>query len=253
MLTVTAHVSFASVQADRARLLVSVRSLEEARAAVTGGADIVDIKEPAHGPLGRADTAVWESIAKTYTNHYMVTAAAGELVDYFDKPDAIHLLAKLNGRMALTKLGTSRLARRANWQQEFAHLREKLPCPARLVLVGYADDGTGSPAGDELITTTSSHGGQVVMLDTFDKRGPGLMELWNPEQLNQFISQARDANLWVALAGRLSLRQAVEASKIGANVVGVRGAVCDSGDRDALINASRVRDLSLALLNSTLI
>ena len=34
------------------RLLVSVRSAEEAAAAVMGGADIVDAKEPALGSLG---------------------------------------------------------------------------------------------------------------------------------------------------------------------------------------------------------
>ncbi|MFM7835691.1 MAG: (5-formylfuran-3-yl)methyl phosphate synthase, partial [Planctomycetaceae bacterium] len=35
------------------RLLVSVRSADEAVVAATGGADIIDIKEPRHGSLGR--------------------------------------------------------------------------------------------------------------------------------------------------------------------------------------------------------
>ena len=37
------------------RLLVSVRNASEARAAINGGADVIDIKEPDHGPLGMAD------------------------------------------------------------------------------------------------------------------------------------------------------------------------------------------------------
>ena len=36
------------------KLLVSVRSADEARAALAGGADLIDVKEPAHGPLGAA-------------------------------------------------------------------------------------------------------------------------------------------------------------------------------------------------------
>ena len=40
------------------RLLVSVRSAAEARTALAGGADVIDVKEPAHGSLGRASTEV---------------------------------------------------------------------------------------------------------------------------------------------------------------------------------------------------
>src|SRR5262249_6225382 len=47
------------------RLLVSVRDVREAEAALAGGADLIDIKEPAHGPLGRADDAVIEFIVQT--------------------------------------------------------------------------------------------------------------------------------------------------------------------------------------------
>ena len=35
-------------------LLVSVRNVEEALAALEGGASLIDVKEPSRGPLGRA-------------------------------------------------------------------------------------------------------------------------------------------------------------------------------------------------------
>src|SRR5690554_1200212 len=44
------------------RLLVSVRSPEEAEAALVGGADLIDVKEPAAGSLGRAADAVIEAV-----------------------------------------------------------------------------------------------------------------------------------------------------------------------------------------------
>ena len=40
------------------RLLVSVRSAAEAEAALTGGASVIDVKEPTRGALGRADDGV---------------------------------------------------------------------------------------------------------------------------------------------------------------------------------------------------
>ena len=36
------------------RLLVSVRSAAEAEEALAGGAALIDVKEPANGPLGKA-------------------------------------------------------------------------------------------------------------------------------------------------------------------------------------------------------
>ena len=41
--------------ADGMRLLVSVRSLDEAVEAISGGCDILDVKEPGRGSLGMAD------------------------------------------------------------------------------------------------------------------------------------------------------------------------------------------------------
>ena len=40
------------------KLLVSVRSAAEALTALEGGAALIDVKEPAHGSLGRADLQV---------------------------------------------------------------------------------------------------------------------------------------------------------------------------------------------------
>src|SRR5207237_10897019 len=43
----------AELKVTASGLLVSVRSATEAGAALEGGADLIDIKEPRHGPLGR--------------------------------------------------------------------------------------------------------------------------------------------------------------------------------------------------------
>src|SRR5271166_6814929 len=45
-----------------ARLLISVRSADEARTALAGGASIIDVKEPDHGSLGQAPWSVWRDV-----------------------------------------------------------------------------------------------------------------------------------------------------------------------------------------------
>jgi (5-formylfuran-3-yl)methyl phosphate synthase len=45
--------------------LASVRSAEEALLALAGDADIVDVKEPSSGALGRVDSVVLAGIVRT--------------------------------------------------------------------------------------------------------------------------------------------------------------------------------------------
>ncbi|MBV9124193.1 MAG: hypothetical protein JO112_12620, partial [Planctomycetes bacterium] len=62
-----------------AGLLVSVRSAVEAEAALAGGATLIDVKEPAHGSLGRALDAILEEVVACVGGQCPVSAALGEL------------------------------------------------------------------------------------------------------------------------------------------------------------------------------
>src|SRR5690242_18461623 len=61
------------------KLLVSVRSAAEAQAALTGGASLIDVKEPARGSLGRADAATLTDVLRMVAGRRPVSAALGEL------------------------------------------------------------------------------------------------------------------------------------------------------------------------------
>ena len=50
---------------SRVRLLISVRDAAEARSAIAGGTDVIDVKEPSRGPLGRADDRVVREVVDT--------------------------------------------------------------------------------------------------------------------------------------------------------------------------------------------
>src|SRR5436305_1117778 len=62
-------------------LLVSVRSAKEAGAALEGGADLIDVKEPAHGSLGRAGDETIRAVIERVAGKRPITAAMGELVE----------------------------------------------------------------------------------------------------------------------------------------------------------------------------
>jgi len=74
------------------QLLVSVRSADEARAALAGGADLIDVKEPSRGPLGTADSDVIAEVLRAVNGRVPVSAALGEFVAWQDRfvPRGLH-------------------------------------------------------------------------------------------------------------------------------------------------------------------
>src|SRR5687767_8833724 len=90
-------------------LLVSVRSVAEAEAALCGGAAIIDIKEPAAGPLGKADDEVTNAITRYVAGRRPVSAALGELIEGNAVPKA---------GLKYVKWGLAR-CRDRDWQARF--------------------------------------------------------------------------------------------------------------------------------------
>ena len=79
-------------------LLVSVRSAAEAVVALEAGTDLLDVKEPARGPLGRADPEVMAEVARCAGGSVPVSVALGELRDADEVP-------RLPQSIAYAKLG----------------------------------------------------------------------------------------------------------------------------------------------------
>jgi hypothetical protein len=76
------------------RLLVSVVTADEVEAAIAGGADIVDVKNPAEGSLGAPTPALLRAVRARVTPPVQLSAALG---------DAPHL----PGTMALAAAGAA--------------------------------------------------------------------------------------------------------------------------------------------------
>src|SRR5262249_30368389 len=112
------------------QLLVSVRSAEEARAALEGGAALIDVKEPSRGSLGRADARVIREVTAAVGRRRPVSAALGEWVEKIGSvPDA---------DLTFVKWGLAGCRRNPNWRRNLAWLLEQQARP-QTVLVAYAD------------------------------------------------------------------------------------------------------------------
>ena len=223
------------------RLLVSAASVADALAAVDGGADIVDAKDPAAGALGAVRSDVFRDIARAVAGRRPVTAAMGDAVSPASVEADARMFASLGA--ALIKVGfadaTSATAARTLAKAAVAGARNG---GAGVVLVAYADRSHEGVSLATLLDVASSAGAAGVLLDTADKRGPRLTELVLPAALTAWVERAHRQSLTVALAGRLRAGDLPIVRQCGADVAGVRGAAC-TGGRGGVVEAARVRAL----------
>lgn len=217
-----------------AGLLVSVRSAGEARAAVEGGATVIDVKDPARGPLGRASREVWRSVRAAVPDGLPVSVALGELAECNgDQPSC-------DGHgLAYRKLGLAGSG--PDWADRWAQIRARSPGPP-WIAVAYADwREAGAPEPDEVLDVALAIPECVgLLVDTWDKSRPAPLDLpWSP-----IVARAKAAGRLVALAGRLDLDAIRRLAPLRPDLFAVRGAACSGGDRNGAIDAGRVARLA---------
>ena len=215
-------------------LLVSVRDEAEAREAIAGGATIVDVKEPARGPLGAAACDVTARIAAVVGRRTPWTLAGGELRDGVA---AIHehvrrTIALLDEGVppAAVKAGLAGTAA-GDWQGLFGEFAAGLPAGVAPVAVAYADwERAGSPSPVEVISAATAAGVGVLLVDTFDKAGHAVVgHAESAARVADWIGRARRAGMLAVLAGNLTAETLPAAVACGPDVIAVRSAACVGG------------------------
>ncbi|MGH7511577.1 MAG: (5-formylfuran-3-yl)methyl phosphate synthase [Gemmatimonadales bacterium] len=235
------------------RLLVSVRSAAEAVAAVTGGADIVDAKEPTLGSLGPVEPAVLRAIAEALPGGVPLSVALGDLHDPAAARGALAPLDEATFRpagrpaMLYVKVGLAGVHDPALARAVVGAVVEAsglAPLRPAVVAVAYADhERAGALSRDVVAHLAADAGADGVLLDTWGKDGRDLFAWAAPADIQRWLDTARRLGLLTALAGSLSADGVRAAGLLGPHVVGVRGAACEGG-RSGLVSPARVRQLA---------
>jgi uncharacterized protein (UPF0264 family) len=229
------------------RLLVSVRDAEEALAALAGGAEIIDAKEPSLGALGVVDPIVLRGIVRTVNGMRPVSAALGDSGD----TDSLERKARAAAEAGATfvKVGFADVRDLAAVRARVGRVVEgaQLPAsPCAVVAVANAEwDEVGGAAPQTVLAAAAAQGAVGVLVDTVRKDGAGLFRCLGRAALASLVREARARSLMVALAGRISVEDLSFAYEAGAEIVGVRGAACERG-REGRVRESRVRELVAA-------
>jgi len=234
------------------RLLASVRSANEVVAAVSGGADIIDAKEPSRGSLGAVAPEVFARIQARVPLDLELSAALGDAASPLEVRTTIAALGVVpRPAPVFLKLGFSGVssARRMRALLEVACAAASEiggPSP-NVIAVAYADNESAGCAEPGTVWEAAGAAGVAgVLMDTWSKGRGHLFDWIEPEEVRNLVDQARCAGLLTALAGGLGPEQLPAVCWVDPDIVGFRGALCRGG-RDGKLSRARVSRLKTLL------
>jgi uncharacterized protein (UPF0264 family) len=244
------------------RLLVSVVSAAEARAALAGGADIIDVKDPREGALGAPSPRALAEVIAAVDGAAPVSVALGDL------PDLPHTAALAACGAAACGVDYVKLGLRGVQGLDRAvalvtAVADALGAGAgggaggvvagggvagagmggagpAVIAAAYADGASADPPAfdpallPELVARTGIAG---ALVDTLVKDGRGLYGSLPEATVADLVARTRAAGGSFGVAGQL---RAGQLGRVEADIVGVRSAVCRGGDRTASLDAELV-------------
>jgi uncharacterized protein (UPF0264 family) len=225
--------------------LVSVRNPEEAQAALRGSAEILDIKEPSRGSLGKAGDDTIAATVRTVRNldaTIPISAALGELHEWHDAP----LVPRLPRDIGIVKVGLALMADDRDWKSKWRTFRERFEsanhAPA-WVMVAYADwQKATAPCPIEVIEAADSLQCGIVLIDTFAKEGRSLVEILPEKELAEIGRAVHRRKLILAVAGSLRKADLSRIQVLEPEIVAIRSAACRAGQREGSLCPVAVRE-----------
>ena len=213
------------------QLLVSIKSIAEAKIALAEKVDIIDLKNPSDGALGALDAKIIKQIVLYVAGRRPVSATIGNLpmqasviIQKIQQADSLGL--------DLIKVGFENDLSAIDCINKIAKLKFK----TKLVGVLFADQSPNF----ELIPCFSAAGFHGLMLDTQSKLSINLFECQAEKEIESFVKKAKDASLLVGLAGRLLATNIASAINFSPDFIGVRSAVCHSESRENLLDSKKI-------------
>lgn len=228
------------VRGQGMKVLISPISTAEAVVAWECGTNIIDIKNINEGSLGASfPWIIREVIARINDPKVVFSATLGDLPH---KPGTASLaaLGAVSSGVKYVKAGlhgSKDVAEGVELMSAVVRTCKDFDPSVTVVTAGYADyQRFGGLSPQQLVEIAAQSKSDMVMVDTYIKDGKSLFDALNEQQLTEFVQQAHAKGLKVALAGSVRAEHLELLARIGADVVGVRGAVCSGYDRGTTID-----------------
>jgi uncharacterized protein (UPF0264 family) len=211
------------------KLLVSVRNKSEAVEAIKGGAHIIDVKNPREGSLGANFPRVIRVVREITPEPMEVSATIGDMPNLPGTASLAALGAVVSGaKYVKTGLfGVKTTEEAAVLMKEVRRAVKDYDANANVIAAGYADfQKVGSLNPLKLPEVACQSRADGVMVDIKIKTEGNLFDFLRDDHLEELSQKAHENNMFVAFAGSLRKEDISRVFKLGADIIGVRGAVC---------------------------
>jgi len=217
------------------KLLVSVVNKREALEAVKGGAHIVDVKNPKEGSLGANFPRVIRQVKEVVPDNVEVSATIGDLPNLPGTASLAALGAAVSGAdyVKTGLFGVKTPVEATLMMIEVCKAVKDYNNASKVIAAGYADfnkvDCLNPLKLPQVAYKAEADG---VMIDVKIKNSESkLFDFLGDREIKRFVDDAHNSNLIAALAGSLDRQDVPRLYDLGADVIGVRRAVCNKRDR----------------------
>ncbi|MFX1385525.1 MAG: (5-formylfuran-3-yl)methyl phosphate synthase [Promethearchaeota archaeon] len=219
-------------------LLISPRSLEEAKVIIATGVNIIDCKNPDEGSLGANFPWIIKHMKELIPSNtsQLLSATIGDFPNLPGSASLAALGAAFSGA-DIIKVGLKG-PKNEDQGKKLMHKVVKAVkdynSKIKVVTAGYADRKriNSSPKYLEIPSIAAESGSDIAMLDTYIKDDKGLFDFLSVEELIKFKEKAHKFNLKIALAGRIMKEDLPFIKQISPDIIGVRSLVCENFDRN---------------------
>lgn len=216
-------------------LMVSVQNMDEALEAERGGADIVDIKNLQEAMVGSGHPLLAKAVRARIPAEKHVSVTLGVVPN---QPGTVAMAVYAAALLEATSVKVGFV--KADYEMAVEVLRESKRAlqGSETKLIGslFADnhlyDGLDPHLIVQLAKETQCDG---LLIDTLTKDGRNLFDFMSEAELREVVVQGKLAGISTALSGHLKIEDLDELARINPDIVGVRGAVCSTGDRSRAV------------------
>ena len=229
-------------------LMVSVQDLYEAKQALKGGADIVDVKNLQEALVGSAHPNVVKQIRDEVPSAHHASVTLGVVPDQIG---TVSMAVYAAGTLDATSVKVGFMVSEYSVALETLLAAKEALAGTQTKLIGslFADNLLYDGGIDPDLMVKLAKEGQCdgFLIDTLVKDGRNLFDFVPEERLKEKVLEGKELGMSTALSGHLKMSDLDELSRVNPDIVGVRGAVCQKGDRDSRVHWESVADFKKQL------
>lgn len=229
-------------------LMVSVQDLYEAKQALKGGADIVDVKNLQEALVGSAHPNVVKEIRDEVPSAHHASVTLGVVPNQIG---TVSMAVYAAGILDATSVKVGFMVSEYNVALETLLAAKEALTGTQTKLIGslFADNLLYDGGIDPDLMVKLAKEGQCdgFLIDTLVKDGRNLFDFIPEERLKEMVLEGKELGMSTALSGHLKMSDLDELSRINPDIVGVRGAVCQKGDRDSRVHWESVSEFKKQL------